>query len=56
MCNFCLLTWLNWSAMKRRILIGSLSDPNFALLTAHELILANCFFQIIAKDKQFFGK
>ena len=57
MCNFCLLAWLNWSAMKRRIVIGSLSDPNFAIRTAYELISANFFFfQLIAKNKQFFGQ
>ena len=57
MCNFCLLAWLNWSAMKMRILIGSLSDPNFAIRTAHELISAKCFFfQFFAKNKQIFGQ
>ena len=44
MCNFCeLIIWLKWSAMKRRILIGSLSAPKFALQTAQELISANFF-------------
>ena len=45
MCNFCeLIIWLKWSAMKRRILIGSLSAPKFALQTAQELISAIFFF------------
>ena len=25
------IIWLNWSTVKRRILIGSLSGPNFAV-------------------------
>ena len=47
MCNFCSLLYGGgalWPPMKRRILIGSLSDPNFAKRTAHELISVNCFF------------
>ena len=35
--------------MKRRILIGSLSYPNFAILTAHELI----FFKSLQKLNSF---
>ena len=39
--------------MKRRILIGSLSDPNFAVLTAHELISANCLFKSLQNINSF---
>ena len=39
--------------MKRRILIGSLSDPNFAVLTAHGLISANCFFKSLQNINSF---
>ena len=51
--NLSLLAWLSWSAMKRRILIGSLSDPNFAVLTAHGLISANCFFKSLQNINSF---
>ena len=29
-----IIIWLNWSRVKRSILIGSLSGPNFAIRTA----------------------
>ena len=31
---FYFIIWLNWSKVKRSILIGSLSGPNFAIRTA----------------------
>ena len=48
----------NWSTMKRSILIGSLSGPNFAIRTAirwtaHELISPNSFYETMNKGKLF---
>jgi len=54
------IIWLNWSAMKRRILIGSLSGPNFAMGTAKMDRSRNNFgellFQFVAQNRQFFAK
>ena len=51
------IKWLNWSAMKRRILIGSPRGPNFVLRTAKMERSQNNFgiflFQFIAQNRQF---
>jgi len=50
--------WLSWSAMKRRILIGSLGGPNFAIRTAKmdraRINFGELLFKFIAQNKQFF--
>ena len=47
----------NWSTMKRSILIGSLSGPNFTIgplrWTTHELISSKSFYETLNKEKCF---
>ena len=50
---FYLIKWLNWSRVKRSILIGSLSAPNFARWTAHEVISLICVLEKIFERKHF---